>query len=249
METLIKLSSYIKPYKKKERFETILEPLQALTQLALLSYCPVGTKLSVSNNLLTIQSLSWNQSFIRSYNSDTRDDIFFLFSVIQRYNKFYSYFKTKGGIYSELFHTMIELSNNGIDNLILTYSNTNQHQLLHTLRIYKVLLTKPDAFIVEENKIINNSTKKTSTSSSMFKPEILDENVNLKVNENIDNIDEIFIKITKIYTDSHIQLLYNIFNILRDDSVNYETYIKSINTIFNPINENIKKWISENIIF
>ena len=30
---------------KKERFDMILEPLQAITQLALISYCPNGSKL------------------------------------------------------------------------------------------------------------------------------------------------------------------------------------------------------------
>ena len=34
--------------KRKERFETILEPLQAITQLALLAFCPKGSKLSIT---------------------------------------------------------------------------------------------------------------------------------------------------------------------------------------------------------
>ena len=68
METIFKLSSYLHTPKKKERFETTLEPLQALIQLSLLSFCPVGSKLSISNNILVIQSPNWNQSFIRIYN-------------------------------------------------------------------------------------------------------------------------------------------------------------------------------------
>ena len=38
--------------KKKERFETILEPLQALVQIAFLSYYPIGSKLTIKNNIL-----------------------------------------------------------------------------------------------------------------------------------------------------------------------------------------------------
>ena len=76
--------------KRKERFETILEPLQAITQLALLAFCPKGSKLSIANNVLFIQTPNWSQGFLRSYNQDQRDDLFFLFSVIRRFNKFYS---------------------------------------------------------------------------------------------------------------------------------------------------------------
>ena len=35
----------------KEKSDMILEPLQVMIQLALLSHSPIGTKLSVSNNL------------------------------------------------------------------------------------------------------------------------------------------------------------------------------------------------------
>ena len=40
--------------KNKERFEYILEPLQAMVQLGILGYCPVGTKLCIQNNILYI---------------------------------------------------------------------------------------------------------------------------------------------------------------------------------------------------
>lgn len=244
---LFKMSSYF-TNKKKERFETILEPLQALIQLSLLSYCPVGTKLSISNNLLQIQTSSWNQSIIRSYNSDKKDDIFFLFSVIKRFNKFYSYMQKLHGSHSELFDKMINLSVKGVDKLLLTYSDTNHQQLLHTLKLYRNLLLKPEAFnvdIVEQTD--NKKTSKTNekgnekiNTTSMFSPESMN---------NKDNIDEIFVQITKIYTEHHIKLLNNILNLLETDKDNYEIYIEAVNTILNPINNKIKKWISENIIF
>ena len=247
--TLFKLSSYLTS-KKKERFEIILEPLQALIQLSLLSYCPPGAKLSISNNLLIIQSSSWNQSFIRSYNSDTKDDIFFLFSVIKRFNKFYSYMNKIPGSHSELFNKMIDLSVKGIDKLLLTYSNTSHQQLLHTLKLYKTLLIKPEAFDVEnidDNKKINKNNDKSSDKSI----DKTNNTANLCPNlmDNKDNIDEIFINITKVYTENHIKLLNNIFNLLESDQENYEIYIEAINTILNPINFKIKKWINENIIF
>ena len=47
MNTFFQLYNLIKHDKKKERFEIILEPLQAVTQLALLSFSPKGSKLTI----------------------------------------------------------------------------------------------------------------------------------------------------------------------------------------------------------
>jgi hypothetical protein len=40
--------------KGKERFDIILEPMQAMTQIALISFCPKGSKLSITNNLIPL---------------------------------------------------------------------------------------------------------------------------------------------------------------------------------------------------
>ena len=99
--------------KKKERFETILEPLQAITQLAILAFCPKGSKLSISNNLLYVQHPTWTQGLLRSYNHDARDDLYFLFNVIRRFNKFYTIsdqdLSETGKIRQELFDKLIKL--------------------------------------------------------------------------------------------------------------------------------------------
>ena len=48
----------------KERSDMILEPLQVLVQLGILSFCPVGTKLSISENILQLQEPSVYQRYI-----------------------------------------------------------------------------------------------------------------------------------------------------------------------------------------
>ena len=74
---------------KKERLSTILEPLQSMVQLSLLTFSPVGSKVSIYENLLSIQVYKWNQSIIRNYYNDKKDDLYYLFNVINRFNKFY----------------------------------------------------------------------------------------------------------------------------------------------------------------
>ena len=61
--------------KKKERFEFILEPMQALVQLSCLAFCPIGSKITIYNNLLYIQTPSWKQCVVRTYYKDSKDDL------------------------------------------------------------------------------------------------------------------------------------------------------------------------------
>ena len=79
--TLNILYSTIKTKKKKERFETILEPLQAILQIGYLSFAPIGTKLTIQNNILKIQIPNYSQPVIRWYNNDTQEDLFYLFNI------------------------------------------------------------------------------------------------------------------------------------------------------------------------
>ena len=138
MQTTIQLLyKTISGNKKKERFETILEPLQALIQIALLSYYPIGTKLTIQNNILYIQAPSYGQSVTRWYNNDTQEDLFYLFNIFCRFKKFYIDVKTE---HVQLFTLLIELAKNGISNLIRTYNQTDKTHVLHTLQMYKNML-------------------------------------------------------------------------------------------------------------
>ena len=241
MEVLSRLYFSLCRDKRKERFETILEPLQAITQLALLSFCPKGSKLSITNNILFIQTPTWSQGIMRSYNQDQRDDLFFLFSVIRRFNKFYSSQhgvtntlesshsngKVKGSkkfnsVANELFTLLIELSKSGIDNLIQTYSESDQTTLLHTLRMYRTMLEKPDAFAEDANNMVTKEK---------------------------DGIDEIFVQITELYTPVYIELLHNIFKLAKENPEQYSIYIQGISTLMDPINCQLNKWISDHIVF
>ena len=129
---------------KKERFEIILEPLQAIIQLAILSFYPIGTKLTIYNNLLFVQPAYWGQSFVRTYYNDSKDDLFYLFNVIVRFNKFYYHIADLEGEERKLFDLLINLAKNGLDNLLQTYTQIQRHALLHTLQMYKNMLDNPD---------------------------------------------------------------------------------------------------------
>ena len=222
MNTFISLYNLFKKDKRKERFDIILEPLQAMTQLALLSFCPRGSKLTITNNILSIQLPMWGQSFIRSYNQDKKDDVFFLFNAITRFNQFYINNTTLSEENQLLFILLVKMGKMGIDNILQTYSNIDQPSLLHTLQMYRSILDKPE----------------------LFYNEIKNEDINSKK-----NIDDVFIQIVKIYSPSEYNIIYNTLILLERKPDQYETYINGINSIMDPTNNSIKKWINDNIVY
>ena len=222
METIFQLYNLFKKDKKKERFDIILEPLQAITQLALLSFCPKGSKITIANNLLSIQQPHWSQGIWRSYNQDGKEDLFFLFNAIVRFNRFYSYIQEESDEFCELFALLVRLSKGGIDKLLQTYANSDQPALLHTLQLYRNLLDKPGIFMDE-------------------KEDIPDDKIN--------NIDDVFISIRKLYISHEYILIYQTLRLLDRYPEKYDTYIQGLNMLLSPVYEKIQKWIVDNIVY
>ena len=134
--------------KPRESFETILEPLQALLQIGFLAFYPIGSKLAIHNNILTVQSPGYTQNVRRWYNNDKKEDVFYLYNVFSRFNKFYKTVLAGGGAgtgeNAALFSLLNELAKTGINNLIRTYNQTDKIHILHTLQMYKGMLDNPE---------------------------------------------------------------------------------------------------------
>jgi len=139
--------------KPRERFETILEPLQALLQIGFLAFYPIGSKLAIHNNILTVQAPGYTQHVRRWYNNDKKEDVFYLYNVFSRFNKFYKTVLASGGgagagagagENAALFSLLNELAKTGINNLTRTYNQTDKIHILHTLQMYKGMLDNPD---------------------------------------------------------------------------------------------------------
>ena len=246
--------------KGKERFDIILEPMQAMTQIALISFCPKGSKLSITNNLLFIQTPTWIQGLTRSYNHDRRDDLFFLFNAIVRFNKFYSYMKTKTGEENKLYELILKLSKKGIDSILQTYASSDQPSLLHTLQMYRTMLDRPEIFTQEVQAPIQadrNIGKGKDKDKDKDKDRSSDENNNeirssvtdTTINNSNKDIDDVFIKIRQIYSKNEFSIIYNNLLLLEKRPENYEAYIQGINASMTPINLLIKKWVNDNIVY
>jgi hypothetical protein len=119
---------------KKEKVDMILEPLQVMITLALLSFCPVGTKIYISKNILYVHEPSVLQGVYRWLDGNSKDDLYYLFHAIRRYYKWY---KT---IDNKVYELIMTLAKNGIKKLMTTYKDANQKTILHTLSLYHNIL-------------------------------------------------------------------------------------------------------------
>ena len=104
--------------KQKDKVDMILEPLQSMLQLALLSICPVGTKLRIKENILYLQMPNIAQPIVRWYNADKKDDLYFLYAVIKRFITWYNpTLNNKSMMSMELYQLIITMSIEGLNNL------------------------------------------------------------------------------------------------------------------------------------
>jgi hypothetical protein len=208
---------YFSTKKKREKLDYILEPLQAMTQLSMMAYCPIGTKLTIYDNILTIQQPGISQGVIRYFNEDSKEDLYYLMNVFRRFFTYYSFMleneKTK-----ILFNLLVSNAIAGIDNLLKTYTNSDKVNVLHTLQMYKVVLSNPDFF---NNNNMNNDDL---------------------------NIDNIFIKIVDIYDKEEYSIIYNLLVLLDKYPNMYDSYISGINSIMDTKHKKIKEWIDKNIL-
>lgn len=242
MDKYFNLYYLMKRDKKKERFDIILEPLQAITQLALLSVCPKGSKLTISNNLLSIQQPGWFQGLLRSYNQDMKEDLFFLFNAIIRFNRFYDFLKNENDNYCDLYNLLIQMSKRGIDKLIQTYANTEQPALLHTLQLYRVLLDKPLLIADYDEHDVNKKHELPNGVNPNPNPNCIDK-------EKPNHIDDIFIGIRSLYSIHEFTILYQTLLLVEQKPEHYETYIQGINILFSPTYDKIQKWICDTIVY
>ena len=275
--TLKILYSFANPNKRgKERFETILEPLQAIIQIGFISFYPVGAKLAIKHNMLIIQPPNYTQSVSRWYHNDTQDDLCYLFNVFSRFNRFYSYMETTN---PALYVLLVTNARAGIDKLIRTYSDTNKPHILHTLSMYKTMIgagpscAVPDMYLETFSSgpaapapVVNTGAAGGAAGGSGNQKKVVPTSIQSSEMSNIvtppvsaettSNIDTIFGQIVDKYNSQIFVIIHNVLLQLnkRDDAVsgsgdNYLHYINGLNQILYPINASIKKWIDENIVF
>lgn len=225
---------------KKDSIDMILEPLQSMIQLALLSVSPIGTKLVIQNNILQLQNPSFVQPLSRWYNSDKKENLYYLFSVIKRFTNWYNpLINSNSPINITLYQLILKMSLLGFDNLIKTYNTANNANIIQVIQMYRSILEFGDNFLDINNPstLITYNLNTNKVSSPVLSP---------KPN----SIDTIFENIIEIYDDHLIISIYNILLIIQKekDSIYINNYIVGIDNIMSKNNKLIHEWIKINLI-
>ena len=147
----------------KEQADLILEPLQLMINLAVLGFCPIGTKININDNMLYLHQPTFTQGLWRWWEGDSKDDLYYLFHAIRRYYKWYKNEDNK------IYDYILDLAKTGIKNLIKTYQKADKKSILHTLSLYNNILDldTPDLFKTDsedtESITIDNVFKNVTT--------------------------------------------------------------------------------------
>ena len=205
--------------KNKDNIHMVLEPLQAIIQLSLLSILPIGTKIAIHENILYLQNPSLLQPINRWYHVDKKDDLYFIFQVIKRFIKWYNPKSSVSPISESLYQLLIKMAIDGFDNLIKTYQTSNSTSIIQAITMYKSLLMSNETYdvIMNDDKID------------------IDEifiNITKQYDKNLINvIHNIFILI------NNEEITDNVYN-----------YIDGLNLIMDKNNKLIQNWIRVNLV-
>lgn len=221
-EQLKALYSTLSLHKSKDKFDMVLEPFQSMVQVALLSTSPIGTKLAIQENILYLQTPGFTQPISRWYYSDKKDDLYFLFQVIKRFVKWYNpETSSKSPLFKKLYDLIIKMAIKGLENLIKTYANTDNNNIIQVIYMYKSLLESNDKITY------------------------------LKSPEDKVGIDTVFENIIEIYDNNLICLINNLLLMIstEDNIIHINNYIQGLNLIMAKNNNLIKNWIKVNLVF
>jgi len=207
----------------KDKTDMVLEPLQAIVQLAILSLCPIGTKLTIQENILYLQLPNVIQPISRWYNADKKDDLLFLFQVVRRFIKWYNpRNNTNSPISIELYRLIVGMAVQGLDKLIKTYSSIDCNTITQVVNMYKNLLQTQD-----------------------------NQDVDILFSDSGLNMDEVFQRIISLYNEVTINIINNFLILISNetDDASLLDFIEGFNLIIKKNNTMIKNWIKENLIF
>ena len=221
LKSLCQTISFHKP---KDKITMVLEPLQSMIQLALLSASPIGTKMTIQENILYLQLPGISQPVSRWYNADKKDDVYFLFQVIKRFVKWYNpTISKKSPLNKNTYDLIIKMSLKGFDNLIKTYGSTDSNTVIQVLTMYKTLLASGN---------INMSDDKNSSEDKI-------------------NLDEVFEEVISTYSANLINIIVNTLILVdeEDDPEATIKYIDALNLMMAKNNKLIQNWIKVNLIF
>ncbi len=122
------LFNWLSGFRNKQDKNIIIDPISCLVKLSLLKFYPVGSKIHIADNMITILEPNITQGAYRFIKGDNREDLHNLYVPIIKAIEWFWDENNK-----EIKH-LFEYSINGLENLKLSYPQNST--ICHTLDLY-----------------------------------------------------------------------------------------------------------------
>ena len=189
----------------------VLDPLSVIIKLAIISNKPIGTKLRINNNIISIQEPGPFQALCRYFLKNNKTDIQYLYNPIEIACKNYL---VKSVIQQNpKIKDLFKCSQNGILKLIDTYKSCSVMRIC--LNYYLSLISN---HLDEKN---NEALFRKDHMTPLYTPEIITN-------------------LSKIWTQEKIQIILNLTTFLSSDE-SAETNVKSLETIIDGIDKQVNQ--------
>jgi hypothetical protein len=127
------LLNWLSSYKNKQDKNIIIDPISCLVKLSILKFYPIGCKIHISDNMISILEPTIIQGAYRFIKGDNREDLHNLYVPII---KAIEWFWEKDNI--EIYN-LFDYAVSGLENLKLSYPSNST--ICHTLDLYIYHLT------------------------------------------------------------------------------------------------------------
>ena len=209
MESIVKMAS-------ANTKNDILDPLSVIVKIFIYSFKPVGTKISIGGNKLSIQENTYIQGAWRRWNGDTKNDVNILLCPVlyacthylkvipKRGSKVKNVGVGSGGASLDPFHVIFKGALDGLTNMKQTYAGTPIiYNIEHIVNIIGLFMKKQGdnnkkTAVSEDNEDLSESTALIDPNRNSESEDWLDETtINTKLNEvnSIINVDTPIYKI------------------------------------------------------
>lgn len=184
LNTGISITKFAKNIIPKHEKTQIIDPLSAIIRLVINGYKPIGTKICVFENRISLQEPSYIQGSLRTINGDNKEDLHFLLEPIK--NSCERYLNINDDERKDKLKFLFEKAKIGLINLKITYQD------------YPLISRCIELYIKYLDNYLNNKLE-ISKNNSIENSILVEKEIYDKIYDNFD----------KLWSNNKLGIIYN----------------------------------------
>ena len=206
--------------------KSVLDPLTCIIRCAILSYKPIGTKISIIENKITFHDPNLLQGTIRWTQGDKREDLHNIYNPLLKATQWY---KRDNGDILNIF----KLAKRGLDKLKKSYDESSI--ISHSLAFYINILE----MFIEDKQLDCYLSKENDNKKKVYG--MNNETKNIKEEDN-----KIYKGLRELWDDTQISIINNILIQVEKEPKNSTEWLKALDTILSSKEKQVSEIITKN---